>query len=41
MDPFYAYYYELYFSDLTFMGREKREENNYFAKLYRKKNEMI
>ena len=27
--------------DLTFRGREEREENNYFAKFDRKKNEMI
>ena len=26
---------------LTIRGREEREENNYFAKFYRKKNEMI
>jgi hypothetical protein len=27
--------------DLTFRRREEREENNYFAKFDRKKNEMI
>ena len=26
-----------YSYDLTFRGREEREENNYFAKFYRKK----
>ena len=26
-----------YSCDLTFRGREEREENNYFAKFYRKK----
>ena len=37
MDPPLRLLQSVIVCDLTFRGREEREENNYFAKFYRKK----
>ena len=39
--PFTLFTMSYILCDSTFRGREEREKNNYFAKFYRKTNEMI